>query len=232
MYKYRGEFRAFTCTVVMSTERVLCCFKNLKVHPNGPKILARNLNKILSATTFDIIEKQGAIDDQCELECSQEEANYIRLHLSDLVTSEHRSIWFTYRTTTTTNDNISEHNQFDTSKNYSQKSWKAIYNLGSMFSYDKFIGHILSNRCPVYVKVYKDTRGRLKSVILERQYTEYRMIFDLNLFHTDILIKYGQEDNNESIQIIFMLKGLPQIEQRHGNGDITRYDNIKYVYKS
>jgi hypothetical protein len=207
-------------SLAMSTVKVLCCFKNLKVHPNGPKILARNLNKVLNTTNFDIIEAQGTINDKCELECSQEEADYIRLHLADLVTSDHRSIWFTYRTKPS--DYSSEINKFNSSKNRTQKSWTALYNLGAMISYDKFIGHILDNRCPAWIKVYRDTRGRPKSIILEIQYTKYRMIFDLSILHTDILVKYGQENNNEPIQIVFMLKGLPQIEQRLENGDYIR----------
>jgi hypothetical protein len=192
----------------------------LKVHSNGPKILARNLNKLLNTTTFDIIEIQGAINNQCELECTQEEADYIRLHLADLVTSDHRSIWFTYRTKPS--DYSSEYNKLNSSKHQTQKSWTALHNFGSMSSYDQFIGHILDNRCPAFIKVSKDTRGRPKSIILDRRYTKYRMIFDLNIFHTDILVKYGQENNNEPIQIVFMLKGLPQIEQRLDNGDYIR----------
>jgi len=204
----------------MATEKVLCCFKNLKVDPNGPKILARNLNKVLNTTTFDIVETQGANNDKCELECTKEEADYIRLHLADLVTSDHRSIWFTYQTKP--NDYPLENNKINFSKNQTPKSWTTLYNFGSMISYDKFIGHILDNRCPAWIKVYKDTRGRPKSIILERQYTKYRMIFDLNIFDTDILVNYGQENNNGPVQIVFMLKGLPHIEQRLDNGDHIR----------
>jgi len=204
----------------MATEKVLCCFKNLKVDPNGPKILARNLNKVLNTTTFDIVETQGANNDKCELECTKEEADYIRLHLADLVTSDHRSIWFTYQTKPS--DYPLENNKINFSKNQTPKSWTTLYNFGSMISYDKFIGHILDNRCPAWIKVYKDTRGRPKSIILERQYTKYRMIFDLNIFDTDILVNYGQENNNGPVQIVFMLKGLPHIEQRLDNGNFTR----------
>lgn len=78
-----------------------------------------------------------------------------------------------------------------------------------MVTYDRFIGHVLSNRFPVDVRISKDTRGRLKGVVLKIQYTKYRMIFDVNLFHTDILIKYGQDRNNEPLQIVCMMKGLP-----------------------
>jgi hypothetical protein len=204
----------------MTTEKVLCCFKNLKVHPNGPKILARNLNKLLNTTTFDIIEAQGVINDQCELDCTKEEADYIRLHLADLVTSNHRSIWFTYRTKAS--DYPLENNKFNSPKSQTQKSWTTLYNFGSMISYDIFIGHILDNRYPSLIKINKDRRGRPKSIILERRYTKHRMIFDLNIFHTDILVNYGQENNHGPVQIVFMLQGLPHIEQRLDNGDFSR----------
>lgn len=204
----------------MSTGKVLCCFKNLKVNPNGPKILARNLNKSLNTTTFDILEKQGSIDDKCELDCSQDEADYIRLNLSDLVTSDHRSIWFTYRPRP--GDCISENNKLNSSKNQTQKSCTVLYNMGSMISYDTFIGHILDNRCPASIKVYKDKRGRPKSVVLEKRYTNYRMIFNLSILHTNILVNYGQANSTGPVQIVFMLKGLPHIEQRLNNGDHIR----------
>jgi hypothetical protein len=157
-----------TGSLKMSTEKVLCCFKNLNVHPNRPKILARNLNKVLNTTTFDTIERQGSIGDKCELECTQEETDYIRLHLAHLVTSDHRSIWFTYQTKSI--DDSSETNKFNSS---TQKSRTPLYNLRSIISYDKFIGHIIHNRCPALIKIYKDTRRRPKSIVLKRQYTKY-----------------------------------------------------------
>lgn len=204
----------------MTSERVLCCFKNLKVDPNGPKILAKNLNKVLNTTTFDVVKEHGATDDEYELECSQGEVDYIRQHLSDLVTSCHRSIWFTYRSKAS--DYTSEINQFNSSRNSKQKIWKALYNFGSMIGYDRFIGHILSNRSPVLVKVNRDTRGRLKNIVLDICHTKYRMVFDMNLFHNHILIKYGQDSIDESIKIVFMMKGLPQIKKPLSNGDYIR----------
>ncbi|CAF3403651.1 unnamed protein product [Rotaria sp. Silwood1] len=202
-----------------------------EVHPNGPKILARNLNKTFKTTTFDVIEIQGAMNNNCELECTREEADFIGSHLLDFVTSEHRSIWFTYQTKLT--DQSSENNKFIYSKNPIQKSWKVLYNLGSMISYDKFIDHILNNRHPARIKINKDTRGRVRSIILEIRYTQYRIIFDLNILHTNILVKYGQEKNNEPIQIILMLKGLPQIEQQHPNGSygMKMLESLGYLFK-
>ena len=204
----------------MTSERVFCCFKNLKVDPNGPKILAANLNKILKTTTFDVIEEYGATENECELECSRDEVDYIRQRLPDLVTSRHRSIWFTYRSKAS--DYTSEINQFNSPTNSKQKNWKALYNFGSMIGYDRFIRHILSNRSPVLVKVYRDTRGRLKNIVLDNCHTKYRMVFDMNLFHNNVLIKYGQDSIDESIKIVFMMKGLPQIKKPVSNRDYIR----------
>ncbi|CAF4666234.1 unnamed protein product, partial [Rotaria sp. Silwood2] len=134
--------------------------------------------------------------------------------------SEHRSIWFTYQTKSI--DQLLENNKFIYSTKSTQKSWTVLYNLGSMVSYEKFIGHILDNRRPARIKINKNTCGRLRSIVLEIQYTQYRMVFDLDILHTDTLVKYGQENNKESIQIIFMLKGLPQIEQRLANEDFIK----------
>ena len=204
----------------MSTERVLCSFKNLKVHSNGPKIVAENLNNVWQTSAFNIIEVCGTSSNQCELGCSREEADYIRQHLSDLVTSCCRSIWFTFPPKAS--DFTSESNQFNSYRNPTQKGWSALYNLGSMFDYSQFVGHILPNRHPVSVKIFKDVRGRLKSIVLEIRYTEYQMVFDLNLFHNDILIKYGRDIAKESIEIVFMMKGLPQIKKRLGDGECIR----------
>lgn len=204
----------------MAVERVLCSFKNLKVHSNGPKILTENLNKVLNTNTFSIIEECGATEDQFELACSRDEADYIRQHLSDLVTSRCRSIWFSFRAKA--NDYRSESNQFNAYKNPTRTGWLALYNLGSMLDYSRFIGHILSDRCPVMVKIHKDQCRRLKNIVLEICYTTYQMVFDLNLFHNDILIKYGQDNNNEPIEIVLMIKGLPQIKKRLSGGEYTR----------
>ncbi|CAF4591949.1 unnamed protein product [Rotaria sp. Silwood1] len=194
------------------------CKKFIQTFDNKPTTTS------LSSSSCRFKKIQGAMNNNCELECTREEADFIGSHLLDFVTSEHRSIWFTYQTKLT--DQSSENNKFIYSKNPIQKSWKVLYNLGSMISYDKFIDHILNNRHPARIKINKDTRGRVRSIILEIQYTQYRIIFDLNILHTNILVKYGQEKNNEPIQIILMLKGLPQIEQQHPNGDFIRICNL------
>lgn len=179
----------------MASKRVLCCFKNLKVNPNGPRILAENLNKVLNTSTFDVIKEWGAKENECKLECSADEVDYIRQHLLDLVTSCHRSIWFSYAS------KASDHAlEFNPSRNSTQKRWEALYNLGSMIGYDRFIGHVLSNRSPVSVKIHQDTGGRLKSIILDICHTKYRMIFDMNLFHTDVLTNYGQDQGGNAIR--------------------------------
>ncbi|CAF0834675.1 unnamed protein product [Adineta steineri] len=204
----------------MSTEKVLCCFKNLNVDSRGSNILVKNLNNSFNTNTFDIIGTQEANDSKCELGCDLDEAQFIMRHLADLVTSNHRSIWFTYKTRPS--DESTEINKFKFSHTQTQKSWTALYNFGSMISYDTFISHIHNNRSPVWVNIGKDTRGRPKSIVLQEKYSKYRMIFDFRMLHTDILVKYGQEEKNESIQIVFMLKVSPEIKQKLATGEYTR----------
>ncbi|UJR27363.1 hypothetical protein I4U23_008655 [Adineta vaga] len=200
----------------MSTEKVLCCFKNLTIDRNGSTILARNLNNLLNTTTFDILEKHGSNNSTCELECTRDEVDFIQRHLGELVTRDHRSIWFTYKAKPT--DEPSENNRNYFPRPLPHKSWTALYNFGAMLSYDIFIDHIKNNRSPVSIKIDRDIRGRPKSLILQTKHTEYRMIFDFNSFHTDILVKYGEEKKNESVQIVFMLQGLPEIQRKSNDG--------------
>ncbi|CAF0780750.1 unnamed protein product [Adineta steineri] len=204
----------------MSTEKVLCCFKNLNVDSRGSNILVKNLNNSFNTNTFDIIETQEENNGKCELECNLNEADFIKCHLADLVTSDHRSIWFTYKAKPS--DESTQINKSKFSYTQTQKSWTALYNFGSMKSCDTFMSHIHDNRSPVCVKIGKDTRGRPKSIVLEKQYSKYRMIFDFNMLHVDILVKYGQQEKNESIQIVFMLKASPEIKQKLATAEYTR----------
>ncbi|CAF0758402.1 unnamed protein product [Adineta ricciae] len=199
----------------MSGEKVLCCFKNLRATTNGRNILAQNLNLLLKTTTFDIIAKQGANSDMCQLECTRQEADYIRDHLSNLLTRAHRSIWFTYKNTPT--DELSKSH-----RRHIDKPLTALYNFGTMRSYDTFVDYIKNNRHVVSVKVERDACRKPRRLVLQQNYTTCRMVFNLNIFHTDILVKYDQENSNESIQIVFMLKGLPEFQEKLDNGDYMR----------
>ncbi|CAF3413257.1 unnamed protein product [Rotaria socialis] len=113
-----------------------------------------------------MIEKQEAINGQCELGCFREEVDFIRSNLANLVTNAHRAIWFTYQRKL--NDQSSGSKKSISSTYRAQNSSRVLYDIGSMFSYDKFIGHILNSRYPASTKIYKDTRGRPKSIVLER----------------------------------------------------------------
>ena len=47
----------------------------------------------------------------------------------------------------------------------------------------------------------------------------------MNSLQGDVLFIYGQEHEVDPVYIVFMLEGLPQIEQRLKNGTYSRYDN-------
>lgn len=94
-----------------------------------------------------------------------------------------------------------------------------------MLSYDTFIGHILGNRHPAWIRVEKDDDGRIKSIVLERKQDLIRFKFAVSSLHTDVLFKHGQQHEADPVYMVFMLKGLPQIEQRLKNGTYSRYDN-------
>ncbi|CAF2572896.1 unnamed protein product [Rotaria sp. Silwood2] len=172
----------------------------------------------------DHVQLKQAIQEKLNAQFSDADIDRILKEIVQFDCNEHRSIWFTYQTKSI--DQLLENNKFIYSTKSTQKSWTVLYNLGSMVSYEKFIGHILDNRRPARIKINKNTCGRLRSIVLEIQYTQYRMVFDLDILHTDTLVKYGQENNKESIQIIFMLKGLPQIEQRLANEDFIKICNL------
>ena len=196
----------------MSTEKVICRFKNLTIHPNGSKILARNLNKLLHTTSFDELQDPGSLNDTHEVTCSPAEADYIRSHLADLLTSDYRSIWFTY-------PNASGSQPMNGSQ---QGSWTVIYRLGAMLNYDTFIDYSGGNRYSAWIRIEKDVRGRPATIVLETKQTNARFRFDLQNVQKNVLVKYRAEQSKGDMEVIFMLKGLPQLYERMADGSYVR----------
>ena len=207
----------------MSTDRVVCCFKNLEVYPYGSKILARNLNKLLKTTKFADLEQLRFSDDKYKFECTSVDALCIQENLADLLTTEHRAIWFTYPTVPPKKPSGLLQMILT---GWTEESWTVIFNLGAMSSYDTFTGHIPNNQYPASIKIEKDTRGRAKSIILEKKLNSHKLRFALDSLHRDILFQCGQQNDIDSFQVIFMLKGLPQIEEQLRDETVSRYDIV------
>jgi hypothetical protein len=132
-------------------------------------------------------------------------AYFIRSHMRDILTSDHRQVWFNIQTKSL--DEIEDRTQIFKK---SQEDISVVYSLGSMLSYDTFIGHIDERSL---ARIYISKFG--KSIKLE---TKARCLtIQFRSIDSQILINHSTNDN--SIQIVFMLKSPPIVEQRRDTTD-------------
>jgi hypothetical protein len=130
-------------------------------------------------------------------------AYFIRFHLRDILTSDHRHVWFNIQTKSL--DDIEPRNQI---LRKVTEDIQVIYSFGSMLSYDTFISHT-DDRSLARICLLKHD----KAIKLET--TAHCLTMQFQNLNSQILVNHSTNDN--SVQIIFMLKSTPIIEQRKLN---------------
>lgn len=186
----------------MDYDQVPCEFKKLHLNSNASRMIYKNLNAKLAlqrGSQRNSVEKY-----QIEQISSYDRklAYFIRLHLRDILTSDHYQVWFNIQTKSI--DDIENRSPI-LKKN--TDDIQVVYSFGSMLSYDTFIGHTNDRSLAhIYVSRYG------KAIKLET--ATHSLTMQFRNIDSQILVNHLTKDN--SIQIIFMLKALPTIEQRKG----------------
>ncbi|CAF0876837.1 unnamed protein product [Adineta steineri] len=128
-------------------------------------------------------------------------AYFIRFHLRDILTSDHRHVWFNIQTKSL--DDIQDRSQILMKV---PDEIPVVYSFGSMLSYDTFMGHFNDRPLArIYVQKFP------KAINLET--TTHNFIIHLKNIDPQILINHSTNDN--SIQMIFQLQASPIIKQRN-----------------
>jgi len=183
-------------------DRVPCQFKNLELNSNAVRMICKNINTKLRSQK-DI---QNSLLEQSDVEQTssydRKLAYFIRFHLRDILTSDHRQIWFNIQTKSL--DDIEDRSQI---LKKIPEEITVVYSFGSMLSCETFIGHF-NERSLARIQVQKYP----KAIKLET--ATHDLTIKLSNIDSQILINHSTNDN--SIQIIFMLKSSPIIEQRKG----------------
>jgi len=183
-------------------DRVPCQFKNLESNSNAVRMICKNVNAKLKLQK-DI---QNSSLEQSDVEQTssydRKLAYFIRFHLRDILTSDHRQVWFNIQTKSL--DDIEDRSQI---LKKIPEEITVVYSFGSMLSYETFIGHF-NERSLARIQVQKYP----KAIKLET--ATHDLTIQLRNIDSQILINHSTNDN--SIQIIFMLKSSPIIEPRKG----------------
>ncbi|CAF1493487.1 unnamed protein product [Rotaria sordida] len=188
----------------MSTEddRVPCHFKNLQLNPKAARTIYNNINAKLALTKSirTIPLEQSDIEQTSSYD--RKLAYFIRFHLCDILTSDHRQIWLNIQTKAL--DDIEDRSQI---LKEIRDEIRVVYSFGAMLSCDTFIGHTDErNLANIYVQKFP------KAIKLET--TTYFLTIRFKNIDPQILINHSTNDN--SIQIIFMLKSSPIVEKKEG----------------
>jgi len=132
-------------------------------------------------------------------------AYLIRFHLRDILTSDHRQVWFNIQTKAL--DDIEDRTQI---LRKVTEDTQVIYSFGSMLSYEIFIGHT-DNRSLARIYLSKFERA------IKLETTTHCLTMQFKNLDSQILVNHSTNDN--SVQIIFMLKSTPIIAQRKGKAN-------------
>ena len=184
--------------------RVPCQFKNVSTSPNAARTICKNLNakltfkKIASTHPFQPsdIEQISSYDRSI--------AYFIRFYLRDILTSDHRHIWFHIQTKPL--DHLENRKQ--TIRKPASGDICVAYSFGSMFNYSTFIEHT-DERPLGRIHVQKSARS------IKLQTNTLLLTLLLEDIDRQLLINHSTED--ESVNVIFMLKASPMTVQLKGN---------------
>jgi hypothetical protein len=186
-------------------DRVPCEFKNLQLNPNAVRMIYKNINAKLALQRGSQKNSLEQHDIEQISSYDRKLAYFIRSHLRDILTSDHHQVWFNIQTKSY--DDIEDRTQI--LKKITEEI-QVIYSFGSMLSYDTFIGHT-EDRSLARICVLKFA----KAIKLET--TTNCLTIQFKNIDSQILINHLTNDN--SVQIIFMLKSSPIIKQRKGKID-------------
>ncbi|CAF3533663.1 unnamed protein product [Rotaria sp. Silwood1] len=123
-------------SVSMEGDQVPCQFKNLKLNPNAARRIYNNINAKLTLTKMNQRIRLEQSDIEQTSSYDRKLAYFIRFHLRDILTSDHRQIWFNIQTKAL--DDIEDRNQI---LKEIPDEIRVVYSFGVMLSYDTFIGH-------------------------------------------------------------------------------------------
>ena len=130
-------------------------------------------------------------------------AYFIRFHLRDILTSDHRHVWFNIQTKSLDDIESRAHMLRNDTEDIN-----VVYSFGSMLSYDTFISHT-NDRSLARIHLLKHN----KAIKLET--ATHCLTMQFHNLDSQILVNHSTNDN--SVQVIFMLKSTPIIEQRKFN---------------
>lgn len=182
----------------MDSDRVPCQFKNLNLNAKAASKIYKNIKTKLDLhkpfKTYplepDDIEQTSAYD--------RKVAYFIRLHLRDILTSDHRHVWFHIQTKSL--DEIEERSQL---LRRVDADIQVTYSFGAMLSCDTFVGHTNDRRL---AKIFIPRTFR-RAIRLET--SAYSMSIHFKNIDPQILINHSTSDN--AVRVIFMLKAPPII---------------------
>jgi len=183
-------------------DQVPCEFKNLQLNSNASRMIYKNINAKLALQKGSQRYSLEQHDIEQISSYDRKLAYLIRFHLRDILTSDHRQVWFNIQTKSL--DDIEDRSQI---LKKIPEEITVVYSFGSMLSYETFIGHF-NERSLARIQVQKYP----KAIKLET--ATHDLTIQLRNIDSQILINHSTNDN--SIQIIFMLKSSPIIEPRKG----------------
>ena len=210
----------------MSSDQVLCIFKNLSVYPDGSRILARNLNFYFKTNDFIGLQQLDSKNDTYEITRSQSEAIWIRSNLADILTTQHRSIWFSYEPVFNLYSNNSSI-RTSASNAVTDSGWTVICNFGTMVSYDTFQSHY-DDPHSFRLEIQYIQRRCQSMISLINKSSRIRMNISFNSVQSDILIKLVNDERDERVSVILMLTNPPNMFDQDSNGHCSRYTDEQY----
>ena len=184
-------------------DQVPCEFKNLHVNPHAVRTIWKNLKaKLASQRGF---ARYSLTESDLERISSYERklAYLIRRHLRDILTSDHRHVWFNIQTKSL--DDIEDRAQMF---HKPAEDIQAVYSFGSMLRPDTFISHT-DDRSLARISLAKFGKA------MKLETTTHCLTMPFRNLDSQILVNHSTSDN--SVQIIFMLKSPPIIKQHKGN---------------
>ena len=190
----------------MSDDQVPCEFKNLDLTKNAVEMIYKNLKTKL--TTQGLLQKyqRGKCDFEETCNADRRYAYFVRTNLRVILKSDHRSVWF--RIQTKSLDEIEDRSQL---LRRIEDNIQVTSCFGSMLSCDTFIRHT-DDRRSATISISKSFR---RAIRLDT--SAYSITLNYRNIDSQILINHLTQDN--SVQVIFMLKAVPSIHWRDGRSD-------------
>ena len=183
--------------------RVPCQFKNLSLGSNAARMICKNLNAKLSFKRMAPTHPFQPSDIEQTSNYDRSTAYFIRFYLRDILTSDHRHVWFSIQTKPL--DHLENRKHSIRQSNPSDIC--VAYSFGAMLNYNTFVEHT-DERPLGRISVQKAAR----SIKLQTS----TQCFTMFLEDVDRQILINLSTGDESVHVVFMLKASPSIAQLKG----------------